>query len=126
MKKGTILLLIATFCVGFFGLIGVKALLVKEPKLETSIIQIATITEISEGTSNDIVLTDSQGDTYYIKSGFDHGLNLDSLSAKVLNKTVTLHLPKLLFGTSEHIAQLAVNDVIIFTKFSSESESSED
>ena len=33
------------------------------------------------------------------------GLNLDSLNAKVLNKTVTLHMPKLWLGTSEHIAQ---------------------
>ena len=47
------------------------------------------------------------------------GLNLDSLNAKVLNKTVTLHLPKMLGGlvTSEHIAQLKVGEEIIFTEF---------
>jgi len=47
------------------------------------------------------------------------GLNLDSLNAIVLNKTVTLHLPKLLGGlvTSEHIAQLKVGEEIIFTEF---------
>jgi len=44
-------------------------------------------------------------------------LNLDSLKTKVLNKTVTLHLPKLLFGTAEHIAQMALGDEIIFTEF---------
>ena len=47
------------------------------------------------------------------------GLNLDSLNAKVLNKSVTLHLPKLMGGliTSEHIAQLAVVNEVIFTEF---------
>lgn len=47
------------------------------------------------------------------------GLNLDSLNVKVLNKTVTLRLPKLLGGlvTSEQIAQLKVGKEIIFTEF---------
>jgi len=52
-----------------------------------------------------------------INRRLERGLNLDSLNAKVLNKTVTLHVPKLWLGTSEHIAQLAVSDEIIFTEF---------
>ena len=60
---------------------------------------------------------DNGTDDYYINRGLEHGLNLDSLNAKVLNKTVTLHLPKLMFGTSKHIAQLAIGDEIIFTEF---------
>lgn len=38
----------------------------------------------------------------------EHGLNLDSLEVKVLNKTVTLHLPRILGSkiTSEHITQI--------------------
>ena len=77
------------------------------------------ITEITEGTSFDIVFHGDNSDTYYINRGLENGLNLDSLNAKVLNKTVTLHLPKLFYGTSEHIAQLAIDDEIIFTEFSS-------
>ncbi|WP_299890346.1 hypothetical protein [uncultured Lacinutrix sp.] len=39
--------------------------------------------------------------------------------AKVLNKTVTLHLPKVLgnYDTSEHIAQIAIGYDIIFSEF---------
>jgi hypothetical protein len=34
-----------------------------------------------------------------------------------MKKTVTLHLPRLLYVTSEHIAQLAIDNNIIFTEF---------
>ncbi len=117
MKKGTIFLLIVTFCVGFFGVIALKSLIINDPEPETCAVQSITISEISEGSSYDIVFTDNQGDQYYINRGLERGLNLDSLNAKVLNKTVTLHLPKLWLGTSEHIAQIALGDDIIFTEF---------
>ncbi|MBP93977.1 hypothetical protein SAMN04487989_101339 [Bizionia echini] len=126
MKKGTILAAIIAFLVGLFGLIAIDDLFIKEPKLKDAAVKTVTITAINEGTTNDIVFTDSQGETYYINRGLEQNLILDSLNAKVLNKTVTLHLPKNWLGTSEHIAQLTVNDVIIFTEFSPESENSED
>jgi len=92
---------------------------INNPKPEACYIQSETIISITEGTSNDIVFSDDSGDHYYINRGTERGLNLDSLNAKVLNKTVTLHLPKVLGGfvTSEHIAQLAIGDDIIFTEF---------
>ena len=66
----------------------------------------------------DIVFHDDGTDFYYINRGLERGLNLDSLKTKVLNKTVTLHLAKVLSGiTSEHISQLAIGDEIIFTEF---------
>jgi len=78
-----------------------------------------TITKIREGSSHDITFYDNKGDLYYINRGLERGLILEDLNATVLNKTVTLHLPKLLGGTvtSEHIAQLAIGDNIIFTEF---------
>ncbi|TXG36837.1 hypothetical protein [Seonamhaeicola maritimus] len=69
---------------------------IKDPKPEECVIQNETIIHIKEGTSFDIVFSDNQGDHYYINRGLERGLILDSLNAKVLNKTVTLHLPKLL------------------------------
>ena len=62
-----------------------------------------------------IVFYDNKGDRFYINSGLEQGLNLDSLNANVLNKSVTLHLAKVLDGmtTSQHIAQLAVREIII-------------
>lgn len=79
----------------------------------------AKIVKITEGTSYDIVFQDAGGDRYYINRGLEQGLNLDSLNVAVLNKTVTLHLAKILGGavTSEHISQLAINDAIIFIEF---------
>ena len=62
---------------------------------------------------------DDNKDFYYINRGLELGLNLDSLNAKVLNKTVTLHLPQLFGGlvTSEHFVELKVGEEIIFTEF---------
>ncbi|WP_298893021.1 hypothetical protein [uncultured Psychroserpens sp.] len=91
--------------------------IITDPKPEECDIEIEKIISIKEGTSSDIIFSDDHGDHYYINRGLERGLNLDSLNAKVLNKTVTLHLPKLFFGTSEHIAQLAVGDEIIFSEF---------
>ncbi|WP_191858676.1 hypothetical protein [Hanstruepera ponticola] len=116
MKKSTLIYMILAFCVGFFGLVAITSL-IKDPKPEKCVVETKTIVGISGIASNDIVFKDSGGDNYYINRGLERGLNLDSLNAKVLNKTVTLHLAKLWLGTSEHIAQLAVGDDIIYTEF---------
>ncbi len=110
MKNYNILLIILILC---------TSCIVKDPQPEECYIQTETIINITEGSSHDIVLSDDSGDHYYINRGLERGLNLDSLNAKVLNKTVTLHLAKVLGGivTSEHIAQLAVDNTIIFTEF---------
>lgn len=92
---------------------------IQNPKPEECYVQTETIINIKEHSTFDIVFSDTHGDHYYINRSLEMGLNLDSLNAKVLNKTVTLHLPKLLHGlvTSEHIAQLEVGEQIIFTEF---------
>ena len=59
----------------------------------------------------------TNADFYYINRGLEQGLNLDALNAKVLNKTVTLHLPKMIYGTSNHIAQLVLGEDIIYSEF---------
>lgn len=91
--------------------------IINNPKPEECEVIDVKITSIYEGASYDIVFHDSGNDYYYINRGMEQGLNLDSLNAKVLNKTVTLHLPKLLFGTSEHIAQMVIDEEIIYTEF---------
>lgn len=93
--------------------------IIKNPQPEQCDIVTAKITKITEGSTYDIVFHDGENHSYYINRGIEYGLNLDSLNAKVLNKTVTLHLPILIYGTSKHIAQLAIEDEIIFTEFSS-------
>ncbi len=94
-----------------------QSCIINNPKPEECEVLEITIKKITEGSSYDIVFHDDGTDYYYINRGLQQGLNLDSLNAKVLNKTVTLHLPKMLFGTSEHIAQMAFGDEIIFTEF---------
>lgn len=103
-----------------------KSCVVNDPKPEDCVIETVKIAKITEGSSFDIVFHDDGTDFYYINRGLERGLILDSLNAKVLNKTVTLHLPKLIFGTSEHIAQLAIDDEIIFTEFPSNTSTLED
>jgi fucose 4-O-acetylase-like acetyltransferase len=110
------------FIVPFFALalfITIYSCIIQNPKPEECEIVTATISKIIEESSYDIVFVDKGGDRYYINRGLEQGLNLQDLNASVLNKTVTLHLAKILGGmaTSEHIAQLAVNDNIIFTEF---------
>ena len=92
---------------------------IKDLKPEDCKIRTVSINNISKGSSFDIIFFSNSGDRFYINRGLELGLNLDTLNAKVLNKSVTLHLPKLLGGLiiSEHIAQLAVGDEIIFTEF---------
>ena len=111
MKK-SLSILVLVFLLTFTSCI------IQNTKPEDCVIETAKIIKISEGSSYDIVFHDDGTDYYYINRGLERGLNLDSLNAKVLNKTVTLHLVKVLGGiTSEHISQLAIGDEIIFTEF---------
>lgn len=110
------------FVVPFFALLLfllVYSCIIQNPKPEECEVVTATISKIVEGSTYDIVFVDRGGDRYYINRGLEQGLNLQDLNATVLNKTVTLHLAKVLGGavTSEHIAQLAIGDNIIFTEF---------
>ncbi|WP_299524817.1 hypothetical protein [Winogradskyella sp.] len=95
-----------------------KSCIIQNPKPEECEVIDVKITRITEGSSYDIVFHDDGTDFYYINRGLERGLNLDSLKTKVLNKTVTLHLAKVMGGiTSEHISQMALGDDIIFTEF---------
>lgn len=109
MKKVLVLLAVLTL----------TSCVVNNPKPEDCKVRTVTINSIKEGSSNDIIFFSNSGDRFYINRGLEQDLNLDSLNAKVLNKTVTLHLAKVLGGmvTSEHISQLAVNEEILFTEF---------
>jgi hypothetical protein len=95
-----------------------KSCIIQNPKPEECVVIDIKVTKINEGRVKDIVFYDDGTDFYYINRGLEQGLNLDSLKTKVLNKTVTLHLAKILGGvTSEHISQLALGDDIIYTEF---------
>ena len=90
---------------------------IKQPRTKAKFCSVETgkITDIQRDVTNNIVLENRNGDLYYISRGLERGLNLDSLRVKVLNKTVTLHLPKVLGGlaTSGHIVQITVGNEII-------------
>ncbi|MCK0107963.1 hypothetical protein MWU58_01530 [Flavobacteriaceae bacterium S0825] len=114
MKRKTPFFVLALFLSVFLVF---KSCVINNPQPEDCEVVEVTIKKITEGSSYDIVFHDTGTDYYYINRGLEQGLNLETLNAKVLNKTVTLHLPKLLLGTSEHIAQIAIGDDIIFTEF---------
>lgn len=107
-KASSLLLLLVLLC---------TSCIIQNPKPENCVIEKAKIIKITKGSLYDIVFH-SASDRYYINRGIEQGLNLDSLNAIVLNKTVTLHLAKVIGGiTSEHISQLAIGDEIIYTEF---------
>ena len=114
MKRKTPFFVLALFLSIFLVF---KSCVISNPQPEDCEVIEVTIKKITEESSYDIVFHDTGTDYYYINRGLEQGLNLETLNAKVLNKTVTLHLPKLLIGTSEHIAQIAIGDDIIFTEF---------
>jgi len=118
MNKRTLILAL-TITLLFTVFLSLHSCIINNPQPEECEIKTVKITDITEGPGFDIVFNDDSVDRFYINRGLENGLNLDSLNANILNKTVTLHLPKLFYGTSNHIAQLAIDDEIIFTEFSS-------
>lgn len=75
------------------------------------------VTKIYEAGTKDIVIDNSDNNNYYINRGLESGYDIASMKEDLLNKKVTLHLAKTIFGKSNHIAQLAVNDSIYYTEF---------
>jgi len=118
MKKFRILFLIipllAVVAVAFL----LKGSIIQNPIPEDCEIREITVSNIFERAVNDIVFTTTSGESYYINRGLERGLTLAEMEEKVLNKKVTLHLPNTLMGTSSHIAQLVVENDVIFTEFS--------
>lgn len=101
----------------FTLLLLLNSCVVNNPQLEECVVQEITVIEISEGTSNDIVIKDAGTDFYYINRGLENGLIIEDLKTQLLNKKVTLHLPKFWIVKSEYIAQLAINDEVIYSEF---------
>ena len=100
LLKVAILALLMTFMV--------FSCIIQNPKQEDCVSETIKVVRITKGSAYDIVFYDRGTDYFYINRGLQQGLNLDSLNAKVLNKTVTLHLAKILGGiTSEHISQFS-------------------
>ncbi|NNE31613.1 MAG: hypothetical protein HKN40_04515 [Winogradskyella sp.] len=107
-----ILVLVVSLPLLFF-----KSCVIYKPEPEDCKKITTTITALREGPTFDIGFSGKQGERYYINRGIESGLILDSLKSKVLNKTVTLHIVELAFGSTRHIAQLALDDEIIYTEF---------
>ena len=92
--------------------------LIQNPTIEDCDVKEITVTKIYEGGDQDIVFAEADGTFYYINRGLEQGYTLTKFREKVLNKNVTLHLASTFIGSSSnHIAQLVVEDEILFTEF---------
>ncbi len=111
MKK--IIFLLCTLLFSFI----MNSCIVQNPRPENCIVKEITVTEIEEGSFYDIVFKDEGNNRYYINRGLEFGLRLKDLKQVVLNKKVTLHLPKFWIGTSEQIAQLKLDEDILYSEF---------
>lgn len=72
---------------------------------------------IYEGGFKDIAFKQFDGKMAYINRGLENGLTLEGMRSKVLNKTITLHLSNTIIGTSNHIAQVVVENDTLYTEF---------
>ncbi|WP_282041474.1 hypothetical protein [Winogradskyella flava] len=118
MKKTLSIITGIGFIVLFASFALLKSCIIQNPQPEDCIVIDVKVSKITEGSAMDIVFHDDGTDFYYINRGLEQGLNLDSLKTIILNKTVTLHLAKVLGGvTSEHISQMALGNDIIYTEF---------
>jgi hypothetical protein len=114
MKKAIKYLYILPLLALFFIL---KSCIIQNPKPKDCEIKEITVARISEGDTLDIVFYEADGDFYYINRGLGQGLTLEGIERRVLNKKVTLHLANTMIGTSNQIAQLTVEDEVVFTEF---------
>jgi hypothetical protein len=66
----------------------------------------------------DIVFAELARTFYSINIGLERRYTLEGIRKKVLNKNVTLYLASTITGSSSnHIAQVAVGDEVLFTEF---------
>ena len=92
--------------------------IVQNPKPEECELKEILVSKVYEGGDHDIVFAEANGKFYYINRGLEQGFTLQGMEQKVLNKKVTLHLANTVMGMSNHIAQLALEDEVVFTEFS--------
>lgn len=117
MKKFKILFLIVPVLAVVAVVFLLKGSIIQNPSPEDCELREMTVSSIYEAGVKDIVFANANGEFYYINRGLERGLTLAEMEQKVLNKKVTLHLANTLIGTSNHIAQLAVENDVIFTEF---------
>lgn len=91
--------------------------IIQNPSPQDCEVKEITVAKIYEGGVKDIVFAEENGDSYYINRGLEQGHTLSEMEEKVLNKKVTLHLANTIMGSSNHIAQLKVENDVIFTEF---------
>ncbi len=114
MRSRTLLFLALPILLG--GLL-LNAAIIRETTPQTCEMTVLKVADIAAGSSGDIVFSDSEKNFYYINRGLEKGLTVAELKEEVLNKKVTLHLARVFYGTTAHIAQLKVGDQIIYTEF---------
>lgn len=117
MKKSKILFILLPVLAVFLVVLFLKNAIIQNPNPEDCTTKELTVSKIYEGGVKDIVFADAAGDFYYINRGLERGFTLAELEDKVLNKKVTLHLANTLMGPTKHIAQLAVENDVIFSEF---------
>jgi len=117
MKKFKVLFIAVPILAILVLVFVLNGIIIQNPSPEDCETKELMVTRIYEGGVKDIVFANASGDFYYINRGLEQGFTLEAMEAKVLNKKVTLHLANTLIGSSNHIAQLTVDNEVIFTEF---------
>lgn len=91
--------------------------IIQNPSPDSCRVDTIRVERIYEGGLNDVVSQEANGDFFYINPSVENGLYLATLEEEVLHKNITLHLAKVIYGTGNLIAQLAIDDQGIYTEF---------
>jgi len=90
----------------------------QSPSPEESVKTTILVEKVYEGGIKDVAFEDKDGKMAYINRALERGYTLEGLREKTLNKEITVYLANTITGgTTNHIAQLEVDNDTIFTEF---------
>ena len=89
----------------------------EKPTLENCFVTTIKVASIADGSSDNIVLTASYGEDFYIADGLKKGVDAAALNHKLQGEKIEIYVPKLIMGHSKNVAQIVLNDTIVYTEF---------
>lgn len=92
------------------GIVGGRSILGKVKSVE------ATVVDIYEGPSYDIVFDMSDSRSYYINRGTKQGLNIDSMRYYYLNQKLELSYVSLFGSKGGHISRIKLGDSVVYNE----------
>ena len=98
------------------SIILLQSCVVENPKIDDCKVRTIVVKDVLNGNYKDIKIS-SGTDYFYIYNGLDKGFTVEGLKQTLVGKQVDVYLPKFFIGSSEYIAQLKVDNEILYSEF---------